>query len=149
MRRIIFFHMLIFTVFAAKAQDINSSFHMTRSQDVVELRSEGLRLYFNRKYEEALPLISKAADQKDPTATFYMGEFYDRGRAVGKDAAVAFEWYLKAAEQGDEDAMRTVFLRLRDGVGVKRNQKEAYRWKYRWDQIGKQKAKEYRNLHKL
>ena len=37
---------------------------------------------------------------------------FDNGRGVAKDKTRAFEWYLKAAENGNVDAMNQCYLVL-------------------------------------
>lgn len=132
LRRILLILLACPCFLASKAQESGAS-----------LLKEGLFHYFNRDYQQALPLLLSAAEQRNPVAHYYIGQMYEHGRAVGKNVREAFGWYLKAAELGDEDAQHVVYLCYLDGKGVTRNLKKADQWKYRWDEAGKRKAAEY------
>ena len=46
-----------------------------------------------------------AAEQGDAKAQFGLAQLYEYGLGVERDEAAALEWYRKAAEQGEEDAI--------------------------------------------
>ena len=46
------------------------------------------------------------AEQSDAEAQFYLGVCYERGEGVRKNYKKAAEWYTKAAEQGDPEAIK-------------------------------------------
>ncbi len=48
----------------------------------------------------------KAADKGHLTSRFNLGIMYTKGRGVEQDYVGALKWYLKAAEQGNENAER-------------------------------------------
>ena len=48
----------------------------------------------------------KAAEQGHAKAQTNLGWMYDNGEGVTKDAVKAVEWYQKAAEQGNADAVQ-------------------------------------------
>lgn len=50
---------------------------------------------------------------------------YDNGLGVGKAPEKAFQWYRKAAEQGDNQAQYTVATRYMHGLGVQKDFKQA------------------------
>ena len=52
----------------------------------------------------------------------------DSGKGVEKNGAKAFEWYKKAADQGDANAMDNVGLCYQKGEGVAKDRAEANRW---------------------
>ncbi|MBQ2481415.1 MAG: SEL1-like repeat protein, partial [Treponema sp.] len=51
----------------------------------------------NEKFDE----LSKKAEQGYADAQYNLGVMYDCGRGVEQDYEKAFEWYTKAAEQGN------------------------------------------------
>ena len=53
---------------------------------------------------------------------------YEKGRGVEKDDKKACEWYLKAAEQGHEDAQFNLGLGYAIGLGVEKDNKKAREW---------------------
>jgi len=50
------------------------------------------------------------ADQGDAKAQNNLGNMYDNGQGVAKDDAEAYEWYLLAGAQGDEEAKKAIEL---------------------------------------
>jgi hypothetical protein len=58
-------------------------------------------LFNNKKYEEALPYVKKAAEQNYARAFTMMGLYYRNGFVVAKDAAEAIKWYRRSAEKGN------------------------------------------------
>jgi TPR repeat protein len=47
---------------------------------------------------------------------------------VEKDVAEAVKWYRKAAEQGEDGAIREMVRRYRGEFGVEKDEVEASRW---------------------
>ncbi|MGL6187720.1 MAG: tetratricopeptide repeat protein [Holosporales bacterium] len=50
-------------------------------------------------------LISKA-EQGDADFQYRLAKLYKKGRGVPQDFQAAFQWYRKAADQGDAEAIR-------------------------------------------
>ena len=59
---------------------------------------------------------------------FIVASCYDNGEGVTQDKTKAFEWFLKAAENGSVDAMKEVGCCLCRGTGVSRDLKKAREW---------------------
>lgn len=57
-----------------------------------------------------------------------MGACYRKGEGVEQNDSKAFEWYLKAAEQGDRDAQYNLGLMYRKGKGVEQSESKAFEW---------------------
>ena len=57
-----------------------------------------------------------------------LGTMYAEGLGVPKDAIKAFEWYHKAANQGDAEAQFYLGLMYATGRGVTKNEIRAYAW---------------------
>jgi len=58
------------------------------------------------KYGEAIPLLQSLANEGYMPALFHLGFCYENGEGVPQDYAKALEWYGKAAEQGDAEAVK-------------------------------------------
>ena len=60
-----------------------------------------------KDYAKALEWYTKAADQGNALAQFYIGGMYEEALVgVKRDYATAYEWYQKAAQQANTDAGR-------------------------------------------
>jgi TPR repeat protein len=57
-----------------------------------------------------------------------VGYAYDRGEGTRKNAKKAFEWYLKAAEQGHAYVQTNVGVAYDRGESVRKNAKKAFEW---------------------
>ena len=100
--------------------------------------------YFKREYDAAFPLFEEAAGNGEAKAYFYLGQAYEKGRGTSRDMKQSFDNYMEGARLGDEDSQYTVYIKLLNGEGVKRNPKEAYKWKRAWDDAGKRTANTYK-----
>lgn len=56
---------------------------------------------------------------------------YTDGRGVDKDNVKAFEWFLKAAENGDERAQIRVALWYGSGIGAAQSREKSIEWHLR------------------
>ena len=59
-------------------------------------------------YSKALKFLTIAAEGNHAMSLFLLGYMYGSGRGVERDPVKAFEWFLKAAEQGVPEAMYNV-----------------------------------------
>ena len=85
----------------------------------------------------ALALLEAAAAQGHVNAMASVGFLLSRGGAgVPVDPERAFEFSLRAAEQGDGGAMVNVFCAYNNGDGVAQDLKQAAEWRRRAKQIG-------------
>ncbi|HQL21794.1 MAG TPA: tetratricopeptide repeat protein, partial [Opitutaceae bacterium] len=66
------------------------------------------------------------ADRGDVAAMIEVGLAYHRGDGVPVDYAKAMDWYLKAYDKADGDALNNIAVMYRDGLGVPKNTKVAY-----------------------
>jgi TPR repeat protein len=72
--------------------------------------------------------VSKS-ESGDRDAMLSVAQAHDRGTSgVKKDARLAFEWYLRAAEAGHPQAMGEVAKRYRAGVGVRGDWEASVTW---------------------
>jgi len=58
------------------------------------------------KYGEAIPMLQALAAEGYMPAQFNLGFCYENGAGVPQDDSKAIEWYGKAAEQGDGEAVK-------------------------------------------
>ena len=66
---------------------------------------EGMKLFNEKKYKEALPLLLSAAEAKHPDAVLQVAYIYEKGLGMWfSDNKKALQWYWKAAELNDPDA---------------------------------------------
>lgn len=72
--------------------------------------------------------VYKAAKGGDAKAQFRLGEIYQSGIGVNKNAVEAFKWYLKAAEQGNCVAQNNLGNMYFNGEGIRKNEAEAVKW---------------------
>jgi TPR repeat protein len=80
--------------------------------------------------ETAVSWWKKAAEAGDVPATFMLARFYDGqfGHASFRDAELAYDYFLKAAEKGDPASMVALGSRLLNGDVVKRDEQKGTGW---------------------
>lgn len=69
------------------------------AQSADKLYEQGKKLYDEKKYEQAFPLLKQAAEKGHKKAQYRLGRCYDKGNGVEEDNKMAFTWYEKAAKQ--------------------------------------------------
>lgn len=94
----------------------------------IESMEDGIRLYNEGKYNEAIKILSYFADKNDARAQCKMGECYYYGRGVLKDYQEAVKWYHKAADQDDADAQYNLGICFYWGNGIIEDRNEAVKW---------------------
>jgi hypothetical protein len=75
---------------------------------------------------EEVAHYEKLAAQGDRRAMTELGLRYHTGRGAKQDYALAYDWYWKAMENDDGDAVNNIGVLIRDGLGVPKNPKVAY-----------------------
>lgn len=73
---------------------------------------EGVDAWQARNYAKAIAEWREPAAKGDPDAQFNLGQAYKLGRGVPADNALAQDYYLKAAQQGHEQAQANLGLIL-------------------------------------
>ncbi len=73
-------------------------------------------------------------------AQYNLGLHYQNGWGVEKNPETAFQWYLKAAEQGNAHAQNNIGWSYRNGCGVEQNIEEAVFWYKKAAEQGNQYA---------
>lgn len=90
--------------------------------------SKGQKLIENRKYNEALNYLMKAAEAGNTEAMFTIGRLYEDGKGVNKSYTDALSWFKKAAELNNPNAMFYMGYYLEHGLGGPQNYTEALKW---------------------
>ena len=67
----------------------------------------------------------KAADKGDAKSQFNLGDCYDRGNGVKKDAGESAKWFRMAADQGFTEAQYRLGSCYSQGEGVPKDDSEA------------------------
>jgi len=81
-----------------------------------------------RRFSEALDILSPLAAQGDAEAALELGGLYDLGEGVAEDPAAALRWYRQAAEHGLPAAELDVALMYDTGRGTPRDAGKAALW---------------------
>lgn len=92
--------------------------------------------YKERRYSTALQWYQKAAAQGRIESIFALADLYSSGKkpipgrteAIPKDAARALKYMLTAANMGHPHAQEVLGLWCLDGIGVRKDEVEAYKW---------------------
>ena len=71
-----------------------------------DFESEWKKVKEARDWEAALRLVKPLAEQGHAEAQFNLGYMYTLGNGVAQDDEEALKWYLLAAEQGSEEAIK-------------------------------------------
>ncbi len=83
--------------------------------------AEGLRLFYLQRCDEALTLLTRAAEAGHEKSQHFLAMMYENGNGVERDLARAAFWYQKAADRGNRDAQLTYAMLLALGKGVAAN----------------------------
>jgi TPR repeat protein len=108
------------------ADIVNALAFVLRGDTMKEIRTaagnskfdEAKRLYKDKQYDKAFPLLVELASENHEIAQLYLGQCYGRGLGVTKDKAKAAELYRKAADQGNAEAQYAIGDCLAEGRGV-------------------------------
>jgi len=72
--------------------------------------------------------LTAAAEHGHKSAQNSLGWLYYQGRIVDRDPKLAFEWTMKAVQNGNPYGMETLFRMYRDGDGVAKDIQKALKW---------------------
>lgn len=104
------------------------------------------RAYAERDFASARVLCRPLADAGLADAQYVLGEMYQNGDGVARDAGQAAAWYRRAALQGHGDAAFALGMLYRYGIGIARDPVEAYAWFTRAAEAGNAEAAQARAL---
>lgn len=84
-------------------------------------------LYLNSgQFEKAMQEFSLLAKNGDHVAMVALGNMHYRGKGTAQDYDKALDWWMKAYELGNPDAIANIGVLYRDGKGVEQNLMIAY-----------------------
>ena len=95
------------------------------AQGADKLYEEGKKLYDEKQYAAAFPMLKAAAEKGHRKAQYRLGRCYDKGRGTNEDDKMAVEWYAKAAAQDYAKAQYQLGKCYKDGEGVEKDKKKA------------------------
>jgi TPR repeat protein len=78
--------------------------------------------------QQAVTLLTKAADAGSAPAATQLGKLYLQGDGVLQDATAAKQWLSRAAQQGDAIGQRELGLLYQQGFGTAKDPRKAYVW---------------------
>ncbi len=96
--------------------------------------------YKAKKYDEALKLFRKSAEQGYYKASYAIGLMYKNGEGVRQDIEEAFKWFGKYVEKATDKEQYNFGMKYYNGNPVKQNFKEAFKWFQKSAEQGNAKA---------
>ncbi len=94
--------------------------------------AEGLAAFNGKNYARAVQVLEPLARRGDATAQVHMGLLHYHGHAVVESDALAFAWFLRAAEQGNADGQFHLGNMYMYGLGVPSTESEPDRVAALW-----------------
>lgn len=70
---------------------------------------QGKKLYDEKKYNEAFPLLLKAAEAGHSDAQMHVGKMYYNGWGVAHSHEKGRAWHEKAARQGNKESIQKIY----------------------------------------
>jgi len=96
------------------------------AQSGEELNEKSKELLNQEKFEEALPILTEAAELGNVESQYNLGVCYQFGYGTEKNDSIATSWYLKSAEQGWTDGEYKMSYAYIRGTGIEKDEKKAF-----------------------
>ena len=93
-----------------------------------ELNSEAKKLIGIQEFEEAIPLLEKAAYLGSPESQYNLGVCYQYGSGIEKNDSIATHWYKKSAELGWKDGQYKMSYAYMNGNGIPKDETKAFEY---------------------
>ncbi|MBR6371612.1 MAG: sel1 repeat family protein [Victivallales bacterium] len=105
----------------------------------------------NRNLEKAIQLYEAVANQNDVEAMLALGVIYGDKQSEVFSYSIAFEWFMKAAEEENDRAQLVVAIMYEKGLGIEKNLLKAADWYEKAAKNGAKEAKEWvgKNLERV
>jgi uncharacterized protein len=84
--------------------------------------------FAKEQWTRALPACTKAANQGDAGAQYFLGFMYNNGHGVVQDYVQAAKWHMQAAERGNMHSQVLLGRLYREGHGVAQDYVRAHMW---------------------
>ncbi|GHV07824.1 hypothetical protein AGMMS50229_15280 [Campylobacterota bacterium] len=89
---------------------------------------DAMKLYNAGDYVNAMPIMTKSAQNGNIDAQFYLGVMYSYTTGEMQDLTMALHWFSEAANAGHIHAANNLGIAYYNGYGVVRDYKAAFRW---------------------
>ena len=91
-----------------------------------ELNQQSKELIQQNKFDEALPLLKKAAALGNAEAQYNYGVFLENGIGGLKNEEEAVLWYKKSSDNGFNDGHYAMMMAYGNGIGIEQNLEKAF-----------------------
>ncbi len=115
-------------IIATKTPDTLEKQQQLKERTPEENYEFAVRFHGFGKYPEAAKYLHKAAEAGHRESQSLLGNWYETGKGVSKDATESVKWYLKAAEQGHAESQLNLYYIYQDGIGVPQDKTKAGIW---------------------
>ena len=120
----------------------SSSASADANPEAEKLFEQGAEACDDAEFEEAVKLMTKAADMGHTGAMCALANYYESGWGVETDEEKAFKLYTKAADMGDVNAWYQLGLSYETGTGVAEDEAKAIQWYTKAAAQGNEEAQE-------
>lgn len=104
------------------------TFQIAFAQNADDLNNQSKVLLEQGKYEEALPVLRKAAELNNAEAQYNLGCLLQKEVNGEKNPAEAIEWFKKSSQNNFNDAHYALMMAYGNGEGVEQNSKTAFKY---------------------
>lgn len=104
------------------------SFQISFCQTLEELNNQSKNLLEEGKYNEALPILKKAAELNSGEAQYNLGWLLQSGALGVKYPKEAIEWFKKSSANNFNDGHYALMMAYGNGDGVEQNSEKAFEY---------------------
>jgi tetratricopeptide (TPR) repeat protein len=104
------------------------TFQVSHSQTVDDLNKESKALLDSGKYQEAEPILRKAAELGNGEAQYNLGYLLQSGTLGDKKPKEAIEWFKKSSDNNFNDGHYAMMMAYGNGDGVEQNSEKAFNY---------------------
>lgn len=90
--------------------------------------NSAVQMIQNKKFDQALPILLKLANEGDRDAQNNLGAMYQHGHGVSINLGAAAHWYLLSAKKGNNVAEYNIGIAYFNGQGLPQNKIEGLAW---------------------
>ena len=98
------------------------------ASNITEQYTNGLTLYNQGHYKEAMESFRNLAAREYVDAQYYVGVMYSKGQGVDQNFQEAVNWYNRAAANGHSEAQNNLGFMYTIGQGVGKDYNKAVKW---------------------